>query len=257
MPQRYFAIRNAFDFSFNTQKCSIPNYVAIAYMCKLSCSFIGWVETPIKFKTSKVPIISLGNHLTSSYFEKTSLFMLLFCVYCNDKDPGENSGHSVSRKAKNSTEQATTVLTNIEISPRRSDLSRPWPMGKYCMFKLHDKDCPSGLTEGEDTSHYLPLFFNHIPFPSSNLDLSCTSCTSYISGVISMSLALHHPSKLLDINAINGEDAKNKTKISFCCSSSGDAEQEIILPRLDPFYLLPSSNQNCQKVINRVLSLRM
>ena len=81
----------------------------------------------------------------------------------------------------------------------------------------------------------------------------CT-CTSCISGAISMSLALHHSSKLLDINAINGTDY-NKTKVSFCCSSSGDTEQEIILPSSDPFYLLPSSNNNCQKVINFALSL--
>ena len=64
-----------------------------------------------------------------------------------------------------------------------------------------------------------------------------------------MSLALHHSSKLLDINAINGTDYNN-TKVSFCCSSSGDTEQEIILPSSDPFYLLPSSNNTCQKVIN-------
>ena len=204
------------------------------------------MEISIKFKISKAPQISLGNHLTSSYFEKTSLFMLLFCVYSGKNViinyQGLPSDQSNSLSAKNSTEQGITAVEGTILST--SSIS-PWPMGKYCMFKLHDNRCPTGLTEGKDISDQLYYFYKDKRI---NSYLFCTY-TSCISGAIGMSLLLHHSSKLLDINAINETDY-NKTKISFCCSSSGDAEQEVILPRSDPFFLLPSSNNNCQKVIN-------
>ena len=128
------------------------------------------MEIPKKFKISKVPQISLGNHLTSSYFEKTSLFMLLFCVYSNDDGPGKNviinyqdlpSGQSISQSAKNSTEQAITAVEGTTLSTL--SLS-PWPMGKYCMFKLHNNQCPSGLAKGEDnfTTFKQNSFFSKI-----------------------------------------------------------------------------------------------
>ena len=96
--------------------------------------------------------------------------MLLFCVYSNDDGPGKNviinyqdlpSGQSISQSAKSSTEQAITAVEGTTLSAL--SLS-PWPMGKYCMFKLHNNRCPSGLTKGEDnfTTFKKNSFFSKI-----------------------------------------------------------------------------------------------
>ena len=40
----------------------------------------------------------------------------------------------------------------------------------------------------------------------------------------------------------------DKTKILFCCSVTGKAESEIVLPTEKPFYLFPYGSTKCQKV---------
>ena len=47
-----------------------------------------------------------------------------------------------------------------------------------------------------------------------------------------------------------------KTKIYFCCSSSGNVESEIILPTEKPFYLFPHESTSCQTVSMCLFSFR-
>ena len=40
----------------------------------------------------------------------------------------------------------------------------------------------------------------------------------------------------------------DKTRIEFCCSTTGKTELEIVLPTDKPFYLFPYGSSTCQKV---------
>ena len=87
-----------------------------------------------------------------------------------------------------------------------------WPHGKYCVYKK-GSSCPSGLREG------------FVYWDDENID---------------------------NKNDFNGDMPEgvytDKTDISFCCSTTGKAESEIVLPTEKPFYLFPYESTACQKV---------
>ena len=87
-----------------------------------------------------------------------------------------------------------------------------WPQGKYCIYKK-GAGCPSGLHAG------------FVYWDDENID---------------------------NKNHFNGDlpegEYTDKTKISFCCSTTGKAESEIVLPTEKPFYLFPYGDTTCQKV---------
>ena len=87
-----------------------------------------------------------------------------------------------------------------------------WPQGKYCIYKK-GAGCPRGLQAG------------FVYWDDENID---------------------------NKNHFNGDlpegEYTDKTKISFCCSTTGKAESEIVLPTEKPFYLFPYGDTTCQKV---------
>ncbi|CAB4040085.1 Hypothetical predicted protein, partial [Paramuricea clavata] len=87
-----------------------------------------------------------------------------------------------------------------------------WPQGKYCIYKK-GAGCPGGLQAG------------FVYWDDENID---------------------------NKNHFNGDlpegEYTDKTKISFCCSTTGKAESEIVLPTEKPFYLFPYGDTACQKV---------
>ncbi|KAM7452633.1 hypothetical protein ABFA07_000282 [Porites harrisoni] len=87
-----------------------------------------------------------------------------------------------------------------------------WPDGKYCIYKK-GHSCPSGLEEG------------FVIWDDENKD--------------------NKNSKVGDLpEGLYNED----TKIFFCCSTSGSANKEIVLPNKSPFLLFAYDSILCQKV---------
>ena len=89
-----------------------------------------------------------------------------------------------------------------------------WPDGKYCIYKK-GHSCPSGLEEG------------FVIWDDENKD--------------------NKNSKVGDLpEGLYNED----TKIFFCCSTSGSANREIVLPNKSPFLLFAYESILCQKASN-------
>ena len=89
-----------------------------------------------------------------------------------------------------------------------------WPDGKYCIYKK-GHSCSSGLDEG------------FVIWDDENKD--------------------NKNSKVGDLpEGLYNED----TKIFFCCSTSGSANKEIVLPNKSPFLLFAYKSILCQKVSN-------
>ena len=89
-----------------------------------------------------------------------------------------------------------------------------WPEGKYCIYKK-GHSCPSRLEEG------------FVIWDDENKD--------------------NKNSKVGDLpEGLYNED----TKIFFCCSTSGSANKEIVLPNKSPFLLFAYDSILCQKVSN-------
>lgn len=87
-----------------------------------------------------------------------------------------------------------------------------WPDGKYCIYKK-GSGCPTGLDEG------------FVIWDDENKDNKNSKDGELPEGLFN-------------------ED----TKIFFCCSTSGSASKEIILPNIAPFLLFAYDSIRCQKV---------
>lgn len=91
-------------------------------------------------------------------------------------------------------------------------LTISWPSGKYCVYKKGGV-CPDGLKSG------------FVYWDDENRDNK-----NFFDGTLPEG------------------SYTEKTKISFCCSSAGNVEAEIILPTEKPFYLFPYGSSTCQTV---------
>lgn len=93
------------------------------------------------------------------------------------------------------------------------DNNRPhWPSGQYCIYQ-RKKICPLGLESGQ-------VYWDDENDYNDNKK----------SGVLP-----------------TGKYGKN-TKISFCCATSGNKTDPIIIPAKDPFFLLAYGSEKCQMV---------
>lgn len=87
-----------------------------------------------------------------------------------------------------------------------------WPQGKYCIFKKGNA-CPHGLGEG------------FVYWDDENIDNK-----NYFDGDL--------PDGMYT----------DKTSMSFCCSTQGKVEAQIVLPTEKPFYLFAYGSNVCQEV---------
>ncbi|XP_028397170.1 uncharacterized protein LOC114520990 isoform X2 [Dendronephthya gigantea] len=129
--------------------------------------------------------------------------------YDTEDDGNENHNSDEYHLAGGVTEDGITW----EFCMKTKDVGlKSWPRGKYCMFKK-GSTCPNGLQEG----------FVH--WDDETIDNKNYHDGDLPEGVYT-----------------------DKTKISFCCSVTGKAESEIVLPTEKPFYLFPYGSTTCQKV---------
>ncbi|CAB4035695.1 partial, partial [Paramuricea clavata] len=129
--------------------------------------------------------------------------------YDTEDDGTENHNSDAYHLAGDVTEDGITW----EFCMKTKDVGlKSWPQGKYCIYKK-GAGCPGGLQAG------------FVYWDDENID---------------------------NKNHFNGDlpegEYTDKTKILFCCSTTGKAESEIVLPTEKPFYLFPYGDTACQKV---------
>ena len=126
-----------------------------------------------------------------------------------EDDGTENHNSAVYHLAGDVTEDGVTW----EFCMKTKNVGlKSWPHGKYCIYKKGN-GCPGALREGV------------VYWDDENIDNKNDYRGDLPEGVYT-----------------------DKTKISFCCSTTGNVESEIVLPTEKPFYLFPYGSSTCQKV---------